>query len=94
MHDVNKTPAAAPTQGFLAALLLLVVAIVLASQTPAQARDRWKLSDDGSCYFDPNDTGPDQCEPQPGRYKLDANGTCYYDAGDTGPNQCSMLSLQ
>lgn len=49
---------------------------------------RWKLGGDGSCYFDPDDSGPDQCAPNLGRWKLGGDGTCYWDPGDSGPNQC------
>jgi hypothetical protein len=72
-----------------AAILLVVLAILGTSASTVHA-DRWKLADDGSCYFDANDSGPDQCAPTPGRYKLDSNGACYYDPNDTGANQCSM----
>src|SRR5690242_16278263 len=30
---------------------------------------RWKLGGDGSCFFDPDDSGPDQCSPNLGRWK-------------------------
>jgi hypothetical protein len=50
---------------------------------------RWKLGGDGSCYFDPDDSGPDQCEANLGRWKLGGDGSCYWDPADEGPNQCS-----
>jgi hypothetical protein len=50
---------------------------------------RWKLGGDGSCYFDPDDSGPDQCEPNLGRWKLGGDGSCYWDPSDSGPNQCA-----
>lgn len=50
---------------------------------------RWKLGGDGSCYFDPDDGGPDQCSPNPGRWKLGGDDSCYWDANDSGPNQCT-----
>jgi hypothetical protein len=50
---------------------------------------RWKLGGDGSCYFDPDDSGPDQCSPNLGRWKLGGDGSCYWDPADSGPNQCS-----
>ena len=50
---------------------------------------RWKLGGDGSCYFDPDDSGPDQCSPNPGRWKLGGDGNCYWDPADSGPNQCT-----
>ena len=49
---------------------------------------RWKLGDDGSCTFDPADSGPDQCDPTPGRWKLGDDGSCTFDANDSGPDQC------
>lgn len=48
---------------------------------------RWKVGDDGSCYFDETDDGPDQCTPNLGRWKLDGDN-CYFDALDSGPDQC------
>ena len=50
---------------------------------------RWKLGGDGSCYFDPDDSGPDQCEANLGRWKLGGDGSCYWDPADSGPNQCA-----
>ena len=50
---------------------------------------RWKLGGDGSCYWDPDDSGPDQCSQSPGRWKLGGDGSCYWDPDDSGPNQCS-----
>lgn len=50
---------------------------------------RWKLGGDGSCYFDPDDSGPDQCSPNLGRWKLGGDGSCYWDPADEGPNQCT-----
>ncbi len=49
---------------------------------------RWKLGGDGSCYWDPDDSGPDQCSQNLGRWKLGGDGSCYFDANDSGPNQC------
>jgi subtilisin family serine protease len=49
---------------------------------------RWKLGGDGSCYWDPNDSGPDQCTPNTGRWKLGGGGSCYWDPNDSGPDQC------
>jgi len=61
---------------------------VATSPTAAATADgRWKLGGDGSCYWDPDDSGPDQCA-QPGRWKLGDDGTCYWDADDAGANQC------
>ena len=50
---------------------------------------RWKLGGDGSCYWDPDDSGDDQCSPNLGRWKLGGDGSCYWDANDSGPNQCT-----
>ena len=49
---------------------------------------RWKVGDDGSCTFDPNDSGPDQCDPTPGRWKAGDDGSCTFDPNDSGPDQC------
>ena len=66
-------------------------ALLLTSQSPVQANDgRWKVSDDGSCVFDPNDSGQDQCDPSPGRNKIGDNGQCYFEPNDVGPDQCAM----
>lgn len=64
-----------------------VAVISLIAVTTAEA-SRWKVGNDG-CYWDENDEGPDQCDPNAptGRYKLDANG-CYWEPNDSGPNQC------
>jgi hypothetical protein len=57
---------------------------------PAATTDgRWKLGGDGSCYWDPDDSGPDQCSQSGGRWKLGGDGSCYWDANDSGPNQCA-----
>jgi hypothetical protein len=51
---------------------------------------RWKLGGDGSCYWDPDDAGPDQCSQTPtGRWKLGGDGSCYWDANDSGADQCA-----
>lgn len=65
-------------------------ATVAAKSGATAATDgRWKLGGDGSCYFDPDDSGPDQCAPNPGRWKLGGDGSCYWDPDDSGPNQCT-----
>lgn len=74
-----------------AGLTLLTSALLMTSQSSVQANDgRWKIADDGSCVFDANDSGADQCDPTPGRNKIAADGSCYFDANDSGPDQCSM----
>lgn len=50
---------------------------------------RYKSDGHGGCYWDPNDSGPDQCSPPTGRYKSDGHGGCYWDPDDSGPDQCS-----
>jgi len=55
---------------------------------------RWKLGGDGSCYFDPDDAGPDQCTPNLGRWKLGGDGSCYWDPADEGPNQCAPATTE
>jgi hypothetical protein len=54
---------------------------------------RWKLGN--TCYWDPNDSGPNQCDPNAppkptGRYK-ESKGQCYWEKNDSGPNQCDPL---
>jgi hypothetical protein len=65
-------------------------AATLAPVAPAAAAadGRWKLGGDGSCYWDPDDSGPDQCSQTQGRWKLGGDGSCYWDANDSGENQC------
>jgi hypothetical protein len=65
--------------------LCLVTAVAVHASGPD---GRWKLGDDGSCTFDPADTGPDQCDPTPGRWKIGDDGSCVFDADDNGPDQC------
>ena len=63
---------------------------VATQPTAAATTDgRWKLGGDGSCYWDPDDSGPDQCSESSGRWKLGGDGACYWDANDSGPNQCA-----
>ena len=68
----------------------MTLCLAIAAAVPsASAEGRWKLADDGSCYFDAGDSGPDQCDATPGRWKLADDGSCYFDAGDSGPDQCA-----
>ncbi|HTH03932.1 MAG TPA: hypothetical protein VL882_26835 [Vicinamibacterales bacterium] len=62
---------------------------VAVTPTSAVAEGRWKLGGDGACYWDPDDSGPDQCSQSSGRWKLGGDGSCYWDANDSGPNQCA-----
>ena len=73
-------------------LVLLVVGLAAATTTVSGFEGRWKLADDGSCYWDSTDSGADQCEgpgPTRGRWKLAPDGNCVWDANDSGPHQCS-----
>jgi hypothetical protein len=69
--------------------LSAVTSTTVAVKPAAATSDgRWKLGGDGSCYWDPDDSGPDQCSQNPGRWKIGGDGSCYWDANDSGPNQC------
>ena len=72
-----------PYSGFTSALPTTILHSTIAQD------GRWKVGGDGSCYFDPDDSGPDQCSPNPGRWKLGGDGSCYWDPADSGPNQCT-----
>jgi hypothetical protein len=61
---------------------------------PQNPTGRYKLNGNGQCYWEPNDSGPNQCSPNSGRYKLDGSGNCYWDANDSGPDQCSPLEAR
>jgi hypothetical protein len=63
---------------------------VYSGPPPEGATGRWKAGGTGECYWDPNDSGPDQCSPEvpTGRWKDDGNGGCYWDPNDSGPDQC------
>jgi subtilisin family serine protease len=67
---------------------LLLYSGFIAGPPPPPPGGRWKLNYDGSCYWDPNDSGPDQCDPDLGRWKLANDGSCYWDPNDSGPDQC------
>jgi hypothetical protein len=53
---------------------------------------RYKLDGSGTCYWEPNDSGADQCQMPTGRWKDDGNGGCYWDPNDSGPDQCLQVS--
>jgi hypothetical protein len=60
--------------------------------TPASPTGRYMLDGNGACYWEPNDSGDDQCSvppPPTGRWKGDGYGGCYWDPNDSGPDQCS-----
>jgi hypothetical protein len=68
---------------------------VIEGPGPQNPTGRYKLNGQGSCYWEPNDSGPNQCTPSAtGRYKLDGSGNCYWDPNDSGPNQCTPELLQ
>lgn len=72
----------------LVSVMSAVAGIGVSGSTAALADGgRWKVGESG-CYWDPNDSGPDQCSPGTGRYKLGAGPVCYWEANDSGPNQC------
>jgi hypothetical protein len=75
------------TRRLLLGLWLTLVLALVAAVPGMAAEGRWKLAGDGTCYFDPDDEGPDQCTR--GRWKIGAEGSCYFDGFDDGPDQCS-----
>jgi hypothetical protein len=76
-----------------------LVAVEKAGTSAASASSgRFKAAPDGTCTFDPNDSGPDQCTPavvipgnppSGGRFKAGPGGTCVFVPNDGGPNQCT-----
>jgi hypothetical protein len=72
---------------FVIGVFILMAAGVVATR-PVAGPDagRWKVNGT-SCYWDANDSGPDQCDPNAGRWKLDGT-TCSWDPWDSGPAQC------
>jgi hypothetical protein len=73
-------------------LILLVVGLAAATSAVNGDEGRWKIADDGSCYWDSTDSGVDQCDgpgPTLGRWKLTPEGGCVWDAEDSGPHQCT-----
>ncbi len=77
------------TRRLLLGLWLTLVIGSVAAVPGMAAEGRWKLANDGSCYFDPDDEGPAQCSV--GRWKLAVEGdpsSCYFDGLDAGPDQC------
>jgi hypothetical protein len=69
----------------------IVIAVVLIGvYVPVEAQGRWKAG--ATCYWDPNDSGPNQCDPNAppkpsGRYKI-SGMSCYWEKTDSGPDQC------
>lgn len=75
-----------------------LVAVEKAMSGAAASSGRFKAAPDGTCTFDPNDSGPDQCTPAVvipgnppvgGRFKAGPDGTCVFVPNDGGPNQCT-----
>jgi hypothetical protein len=78
----------------LSAMINLSTASTVTDRAAATTDGRWKLGGDGSCYWDPDDSGPDQCSQSGGRWKLGGDGSCYWDASDSGPNQCAPAAAE
>jgi hypothetical protein len=76
-------------QRLLAGVLTTLALAVLVTAVTHASDGRWKVDGNGGCYWDANDSGPDQCEATLGRWKVDGNGGCYWDATDSGPDQCA-----
>jgi len=73
------------------AMCWFVAALMIASALPSlgnatELLGRWKWSGT-ECYWDPEDDGPDQCDPNAGRWKW-SGSECYWEPNDTGPDQC------
>jgi hypothetical protein len=75
-----------------------LVATEKAQASATSPSGRFKAAPDGTCTFDPNDSGPDQCTPavvipgpptSGGRFKAGPGGTCVFVPNDGGPNQCT-----
>lgn len=77
------------------ACMLLIVGVAAttgAVSATTSLEGRWKSGDGDTCYWDPSDTGPDQCQPTvppAGRWKLAGDNSCYLDTQDSGPDQCT-----
>jgi len=77
------------TRRLLLGLWMTLVVGLVAAVPGMAAEGRWKFGDGGICYFDPGDTGEDQCTR--GRWKIGQQGDqtwCYFDGFDNGPDQC------
>jgi hypothetical protein len=48
---------------------------------------RWKAGSGDECYFDENDTGPDQCDPVAGRWE-NGSSSCEWNPAGSGENEC------
>jgi hypothetical protein len=76
------------TRRLLLGLWLTLVLGLVAAVPGMAAEGRWKLMNDGSCVFYPDEDGPNQCG---GRWKIGQEGDqtwCYFDGFDDGPDQC------
>jgi hypothetical protein len=85
-----------PVNAVGAARSLVAAEKETAGSTPSSGR--FKASPDGTCIFDPNDSGPNQCTPavvipgnppSGGRFKAGPGGSCVFVPNDGGPNQCT-----
>jgi hypothetical protein len=58
------------------------------------ATGRWKWGG-SECYWEPNDSGPNQCSPgeRRGRWKDQGYRVCVWDENDSGPDQCDPNNL-
>lgn len=75
-----------------------LVAVEKQASGASSSSGRFKAAPDGTCTFDPNDFGPNQCTPAVvvpgnppvgGRFKAGPGGTCVFVPNDAGPNQCT-----
>jgi hypothetical protein len=73
------------------ALLALAVGFTAGTSVVSAFEGRWKVVEDGSCYWDDADSGPDQCAPGApiGRWKIGGDNSCVWDPEDAGPHQCA-----
>jgi hypothetical protein len=78
--------------------LVAVEKALSATSGTSPSSGRFKAAPDGTCTFDPNDSGPNQCTPavvipgnppSGGRFKAGPGGTCVFVPNDGGPNQCT-----
>lgn len=92
---LGRPPGVGRAMKTFAAVCVIVGFIGLVVQIGLRADEtgRWKDGGPGNCYWDENDEGPDQCDPNAppsGRWKI-GNGSpvCYWETNDSGPDQCT-----
>lgn len=75
---------------FVLATALSVPSLKASDGSAATEVGRWKLDGDGGCYWDDNDDGPNQCDPNDpaGRYRFDGS-TCVWDQSQHPPDECT-----